>query len=101
MNRRWIVAGSILLLFVIVGITLSISIDRAIKAPEQIDDQRTLVMGSPNLIPGSTAAIRVVVQHTNSQQPIEGADLRVSLKPTGGGRAETLFEGTTNALGTA
>jgi uncharacterized protein YfaS (alpha-2-macroglobulin family) len=101
MNRRWIVAGGVLLLIVLVGIILSFSIDRVIKSPDHIDDQRTFVVGSSNLVPGSNAALRVVVQHADSNLPIEGADLKVSLQPVNGGPTETLYEGTTNALGTA
>ncbi|MBN1429316.1 MAG: hypothetical protein JXB07_13160 [Anaerolineae bacterium] len=99
MNKRLII-GAVVLLLIVVGVVFGFLIDYNIHLPERLDDQQTLVFGSNSLVPGSDAALRVVVRHASRNTPIEGATLKVSLKPQDGGRAEVLYEGKTNAQGT-
>jgi len=101
MNKRLVTVAAVVglaLIFACAG--LGIAINRKAKLPERIDDQQTLVFGSTDLVPGSDAALRVVVRDADEGQPIEDAELEISLKPSDGGPALTLYEGTTDAGGT-
>jgi uncharacterized protein YfaS (alpha-2-macroglobulin family) len=97
-NRLMFAAGVLLIVFA--GIVFGILIDHNIRLPEQPDDQQTLVFGSGSLVPGSDAALRVIVRHAGAGTPIEGAALKVSLKPQNDWRTRVLYEGKTNAQGT-
>jgi uncharacterized protein YfaS (alpha-2-macroglobulin family) len=67
----------------------------AIRLPEQISEQDTLIMGQSHLIPGAPGTLHVQVQRHGNAAPIAGAEVKVSLKPTRGGPAQVLYEGTT------
>ena len=69
--------------------------------PNQISQHETMVFGQARLIPGSQAAMRVVVRDSKDASPLPGADIRVSLRSAAGGLAQTLYQGRTDALGTA
>ncbi len=66
--------------------------------PERLDDQQTVLIVPPRLAPGSTAALRVVVQDFQAGRPIAGAQVNVDLQPPTG-RAIPLFRGQTDATG--
>jgi 5-hydroxyisourate hydrolase-like protein (transthyretin family) len=66
--------------------------------PTRVDDQQTILLGQTQLMPDSDASVRVVVQDYSRGVPIEGALVRVSLKPSSG-RAIPLFEGQTDGTG--
>ncbi len=66
--------------------------------PERLDDQQTIVVGPTRFAPDSDAAVRVVVQDFGKGEPIVGARVKVSLKPSSG-RAIPLFEGQTDETG--
>ncbi len=69
--------------------------------PDRVSDQETVLLGQTHLSPGSQAALRVAVRRFDSGEAVPQANIHVSLKPRDGGKTVTLFEGTTNALGTA
>lgn len=69
--------------------------------PENLSQHETIVLGQSELVPGSTAALRVAVRDSSDAAPLAGATVNVMLQPDGGGTAVPVFNGTTNDLGTA
>jgi 5-hydroxyisourate hydrolase-like protein (transthyretin family) len=70
-----------------------------ITLPDRLDAQQTIVIGPNRFAPNSQAGLRVVVQEAGSGQPVPQAQVKVSLEPKGGGQAQTVFEGQTDASG--
>ena len=62
---------------------------------------RGLFLGQSQLVPGSQAALRVVVRDAHDARPLPGAEILVSLSPAEGGPAKNVFTGKTAADGTA
>jgi hypothetical protein len=71
----------------------------ALRLPEQISEQNTRILGQSRLIPGAPGLLHVQVQRYDDARPVAGADVKVSLKPEEGGRAQVLYEGSTDAEG--
>lgn len=71
----------------------------AIRLPENLSEQDTLILGQSQLIPGAPGVLHVQVQRHDNADPIAGAEVEVSLKPQEGGRARLLFKGSTDDLG--
>jgi len=69
--------------------------------PDRLGDQETVLLGQTRFSPGSQAALRVAVRRFADGQPVPEAAIKVTLKPRDGGKTVTLFEGTTDTLGTA
>ena len=59
------------------------------------------MLGQSQLVPGSQAALRVVVRDARDARPLPGAEILVSLSPAEGGPAKNVFTGKTAADGTA
>ncbi len=69
--------------------------------PERVSAHETIVLGQERLVPGSQAALRVIVRDTRDAAPLPDAAVTISLKPESGGRASKVFEGQTDEMGTA
>ena len=67
----------------------------AIRLPEQIGEQDTLILGQSRLIPGAPGLLHVQVQQHGDAAPIADAEVKVLLKPAEGGAARVLYEGIT------
>ena len=101
---KGIIAVFVLVLLLLCGLTVYIS-----ALPKFIGDQETVILGQSRFVPGSQAALRVAVRDVRDASPVAGAALQVSMRPQsdvlssskGGGKAITLFEGTTDEHGTA
>ena len=91
-----IVAAVALVLLLLCGLTVYIS-----ALPSLISDQETVILGQSRFVPGSRAALRVAVRNVRDASPVAEAALKVSMRPQSGGKAITLFEGTTDQHGTA
>ena len=61
--------------------------------------QQTFVLGQDTLAPGSQAALRVVVNNTDGSQPVADANVAVQMRQAG--LARTVFQGRTDATGSA
>jgi hypothetical protein len=97
-GRRW--WPIVLKLLIILLIPLSIAAIRFVATmPQRVDDQQTVVLGQTRFAPGSETAVRVVVRDFASARPVQGAQVRVSMRPKEGGQAITLFEGQTDGTG--
>ena len=69
--------------------------------PQRISQHETIVLGQSRFVPGSQAALRVVVRDSKDASPLPDAQIELSLQPAGGGAAQTLFTGVTDRQGTA
>ena len=69
------------------------------RLPETLSQHETIVLGQSSLVPGSTAAMRVVVRDSRDATPLSDAEVEVRMRPADGGRAKVLFSGTTDASG--
>ncbi|MFP4344384.1 MAG: MG2 domain-containing protein [Anaerolineales bacterium] len=96
----WALVALLVLSVFVVGGSFAAALYAA-RLPERSPTQETLIYGQTRFAPGSKAALRVVVREVGDAAPIPGADVRVALKPQAGGETVTLFEGTTDELGTA
>ncbi|MGC9348555.1 MAG: MG2 domain-containing protein [Anaerolineae bacterium] len=102
---RWrgLVAQAVLALLIV---AFSVSTFTVMSLPAPPPAQRTLILGESRLAPGSRAALRVVVRSVAgpavamSGSPIAGAKVVVGLRAPSG-ETETLFNGETDAQGTA
>jgi hypothetical protein len=92
-----VIALVCLLTLIVCG--LSGGILYAIRLPEHVSEQDTLVLGQSQLIPGAPGVLHVQVQRHDNADPIAGAEVKVSLRPKEGGRTKVLYEGTTDADG--
>lgn len=71
----------------------------AAQMPVQSGAQQTLVLGQSALAPGTQAALRVVINNAEDNQPVANANVAVQLRQAG--LAKTVFSGRTDATGTA
>jgi uncharacterized protein YfaS (alpha-2-macroglobulin family) len=87
-------------LIVVLGFSgLGLAIYHYASLPERVNGMETIVLGQSSYVPGSQAALRVVVRNMNDQTPLPNASVEVALQPQAGGRAIPLFEGITDAAG--
>ncbi|MGD8598068.1 MAG: MG2 domain-containing protein, partial [Anaerolineae bacterium] len=96
-TRIWIILG--LAAVVVLACILTGVLIYAVRLPEAISEQDTLILGQSRLIPGAPGLLHVQVKRHSDSQPVAAAEVQVSLQPKAGGRAERLFEGTTDAEG--
>ncbi len=87
-------------LLLLVGALVALSVYYA-DLPDNLSQHETLVFGQNRLVPGSQAALRVAVRNSSDGAPLANAEIRVSLQPASGGRAELVYTGQTNATGSA
>ena len=69
--------------------------------PNRISQHETIVLGQSKFVPGSQAALRVVVRDSKDASPLSYARVEVLMQPASGGAAQTLFTGGTDETGTA
>ncbi|MBN1485318.1 MAG: hypothetical protein JXA37_11415 [Chloroflexia bacterium] len=95
-NSWWSSALQLLIVLLVAGGL--VGLQRLHTLPERIDDQQTIVVGPRQFAPDSDASLRVVVQDAAGGQAIEGARVKLRLKPEIGGTLD-LYEGRTDASG--
>jgi uncharacterized protein YfaS (alpha-2-macroglobulin family) len=98
-RAKWTLGG-VLGLIAGVAVLVSLALHYA-RLPETVGDLETIVLGQDRYVPGSQAALRVVVRQVRGGKPIPGAAVTVSMAPAGGGRPVPLFQGTTDDSGAA
>ncbi len=101
MTRKISTTFTIIILVLIAIATIWAMTAYTADLPNRISQHETMIFGQTRLVPGSQAAMRVVVRDSKNASPLPGADIRVSLQPEAGGQALTLYQGSTDALGTA
>ncbi|HZU86462.1 MAG TPA: alpha-2-macroglobulin family protein [Anaerolineaceae bacterium] len=99
-KKTWINLGLFVLLAgaIITGIVLN---DYYTHIEDRLSQQQTIVLGQTNMVPGSQAALRVLVQDSRDSSPLEGAEVSISLRPASGGAAVPLYSGKTDSNGNA
>jgi hypothetical protein len=98
-KRNWVGLGVILLVVLAVG--LGFAINYYLNLPERINAMETIVLGQSHYVPGSHAALRVVVRNISDQSPIPNSLVKISMRPGEGGGATPLYEGLTDSSGMA
>ena len=101
MTKKGTWVGLGILIFVIAMVGLGFAIDHYLNLPERINVMETIVLGQSRFVPGSQAALRVVVRDISDQSPISGSVVKVSMRPTEGGGVIPLYEGITDSSGMA
>jgi hypothetical protein len=87
-------------LIIVLGFSgLGYAIFHYANLPQRINDMETIVLGQSSYVPGSQAALRVIVRNMKDQEPLPDTRVEVALQPQEGGRTIPLFEGTTDATG--
>ena len=71
------------------------------ELPNRLSQHETIVLGQNRLVPGSQAALRVVVRDSRNASPLPGAEIKISLKSTKSGKSNQVYRGTTDNEGTA
>jgi len=69
--------------------------------PSHVSQHETIVLGQNRFVPGSQAALRVLVRDSKDASPLANAAVKILLRPAAGGSAQTLFTGNTDSQGTA
>ncbi len=94
-----IIAAIVILAVIIVG--LASSITYYADLPGRLSQHETIVLGQSTFVPGTQAALRVVVRDGKDGSPLGEAQVSVSMRPEAGGPEVALFAGRTNTLGSA
>lgn len=68
--------------------------------PDHLSQHETIILGQSDLVPGSTAALRVAVRDSRDATPLSGAVVNVRLQAPDGSIA-AIYDGLTDDLGTA
>ena len=97
-RKAWLVASFLIGFVVLIGGLIGLLVYYE-RLPETLSQHETIVLGQSSLVPGSTAAMRVVVRDSRDAAPLPDAEVAVSMRPADGGRAKVLFKGTTDATG--
>jgi len=98
-RKHWFTLGGVLLAVIAIA-GLAGAVFYYERLPDHLSQHETIVLGQSKLVPGSTAAMRVVVRDSRDANPLTDAGVKVLLKPESGGRALTVFEGETDVTGT-
>jgi uncharacterized protein YfaS (alpha-2-macroglobulin family) len=99
-KRRTVIALALLAFLIFIGVLWAL-IDHYVHLPARVSQMETLVLGQSRFVPGTQSALRVVVRDLSDQEPIADAAVKVLMQPVEGGRAITLFQGSTDAQGAA
>ncbi len=94
-RRRYALAQLALVLLVVIS---SVSAWNATTYTAHADDQETIVLGQDQFAPGSPASVRVLVRSVTTEQPVAGAEVKVTLQTSSG--APLVYSGQTDETGT-
>ena len=94
-RKKWMLLGLVLTVVLIGGLVGAIALIDTL--PQRLSQHETIVLGQARLVPGSTAAMRVVVRDSRDATPLPGARVKVLLRSAEASR--TLYEGEADASG--
>ncbi len=97
-RKTWLVVSFLIGFVILIGGLIGLLIHYE-RLPETLSQHETIVLGQSSLVPGSAAAMRVVVRDSRDASPLPNAEVEVRMRPADGGRAKVLFKGTTDASG--
>lgn len=100
MNRRKFVSriSSVVIVGLLVGMWQTAVYLQ--KLPERVSQHETILLGQSRMVPGSTAALRVVVRDARDASPLPGSEIQVKLQGKPGEKSFQVFQGTTDSNGT-
>ena len=93
MKRKTIVILGVIALLIVLVLGLTAATAYYVDLPNHVSNHETIVLGQSRYVPGSQAALRVVVRDTKDASPLEGAKIKASLKAPSprGGKQGRLF----------
>ncbi len=97
-RKTWLVIGVLIGFVALIGGLIGLVVHYE-RLPETLSQHETIVLGQSKLVPGSKAAMRIVVRDSRDASPLPNAEVEVRMRPADGGRAKVLFKGTTDAAG--
>ncbi len=97
-RKNWLILSVVLGCIVFVGGLAALCVYYA-NLPDHLSQHETIVLGQTSLVPGSDAAMRVVVRDSRDATPLPDATVEVRLRPQNGGGAKVLFKGATDDAG--
>ncbi|HIQ06095.1 MAG TPA: hypothetical protein EYH31_10500 [Anaerolineae bacterium] len=97
-QRRWTLIKWTIPILILVGLGITVY---AATAAGRVTDQELLLIAQDRLTPGTHAALRAIVRDVHSSQPVPDATITVRIQPIDGGKSRTLYQGQTDATGTA
>ena len=94
-----IITTFVLLIFILVAVLVVSGLNSYVgDLPNNIDDQETIVLGQTKFVPGSQAALRVVVRNSKDATPLPGAKVKISFHSPGG-KQMVVYNGSTDEEG--
>jgi uncharacterized protein YfaS (alpha-2-macroglobulin family) len=99
MLRKLFLAGLLIAAAVLLGV-FWFNTEYYAHLPEHLPQHETVVLGQDRFVPGSQAALRVIVRDSSSAQPLPDATINVSLRAADGALLP-LYTGRTDQAGNA
>ena len=98
-SRKLFLAGLLIAAAVLLGV-FWFNTEYYAHLPEHLPQHETVVLGQDRFVPGSQAALRVIVRDSNTAQPLPDATINVSLRAADG-TLLPLYTGRTDQAGNA
>ncbi len=99
MSRKTTVIAGIIILLVVAAVGLGASIAYYSDLPDHLSQHETIVLGQSTYVPGSQAALRVLVRDSKDGGPVQDAQINISMRPEEGGPVVSVFKGRTDKGG--
>ncbi len=101
MSRKVVFNLGLIFLIIAAAVGVFLSGRYYSQLPDKLSQHETIVLGQSQLLPGGPSNLRVLVRDSANGEPLNDAEVVVSLRPESGGEAVQVFSGRTNADGTA
>ena len=93
----FVLPAVLLILLLVGGIFLILHYE---DLPENLSQHETIILGQNEMVPGSKAALRIIVRDGRDGAPLENAQVTLVLKDTQTGAQTAAFQGQTDVMGT-
>ena len=101
MNRKRLLRAVAITLLVLIVAGVIVATVYYQNLPERLSQHETIILGQNRFVPGSNAAIRVVVRDSSNAQPLSNAEVSVKLLDKDSGATQAVFSGRTDDSGLA
>jgi MFS family permease len=101
MNTRRLVNIAMVVTILLIATGLFVSYVQVGLLPKQVSQHETIVLGQNRMVPGSQAALRVLVRDSRDGSGLADAEVKIGIQPVAGGALLNLYTGKTDKSGTA
>lgn len=101
MSKNAVISLIVIAVLVLAGAGSAFAASYFADLPNRLSQHETILLGQNRAAPGSQPAFRVLVRDSSNGDPIEGAEVSVSLRPADGGDPLPVFAGKTDGGGNA